>query len=105
MTRSEKLGALRRLQDRVDTARRELAVSGQGELLYMAPLNPADNDIVVVEADGFGEAEVSIVDGQYPVDYITKYCRLFATENQACDAAMQIVEKGASPSLVLGLAC
>ena len=47
--------------------------------------------MVVVEADGFGHATTSIVEGDYPFDYLTTFSKTFETEEDAENAADAIV--------------
>ena len=48
--------------------------------------------MVVVEADGFGHATTSVVEGDYPFDYFTTFAKTFETEEDAENAAQAIVE-------------
>ena len=48
---------------------------------------------IVVEADGIGGAKLLVVEGNYPIDYLTKSERAFATEDAACEAAEKLLEK------------
>ncbi len=86
------LEELRRLQSQVETLRRDLGISAPGTVLYSSSLRITDDDVVVVEADGFGGATTSIVEGNYPVDYITKAEKWFASEEEAINAADDVVD-------------
>jgi hypothetical protein len=46
--------------------------------------------LIVVEADGFGGATTMVVEGNFPIDFMTKVERVFATEQEAEEAAEQI---------------
>jgi len=87
MTRAEKLQELKALQARIDAIRRELGISAPGEVIYEADLDAISDDTVLVEADGFGGATTSIVRGNYPIDYTTKFQKSFPTEAEAEEAA------------------
>lgn len=48
---------------------------------------------IVVEADGLGGAKLLVVDGNYPIDYLTKSEKVFGTEDAACEAAEKLLDK------------
>lgn len=97
MNRSEKLAELRSLQARCDAIRQELEISTPGKVIYMAPVDVSTDDTVVVEADGFGGATTSIVEGNYPVDYFNKFEKSFPSEIEAERAAEEVVCLKATP--------
>ena len=70
MTSTEKLTELRGVQSRADAIRQQLEFNPPGKVTYLAPLDVVSDDTIVVEADGFGGATTSVVEGNYPVDYI-----------------------------------
>ncbi len=88
MTRSLKIQELRRLQNRADKLRKQLGFSKPGEIIcqYEHDLD----ELIVVEADGFGGAEVSRVEGNHPIDYSTHETRKCATEEKASQFAEQL---------------
>jgi hypothetical protein len=88
---------LRRFQARVDALRADLDFSPPG-VIWM---EDSDNGMIVVEADGFGSATTSIVEGNYPVDYCRNFEKRFATEKDAESAAVAIAAGKVSPSTVL----
>lgn len=91
MKRRFELKRLDQLDREADSIRKRLGISRAGEILYQAPQgNWSDND-VIVEAAGDGTARLLIVEGNYPIDYLIKKERLFATEDEACESADQIV--------------
>jgi hypothetical protein len=102
MTKDSKLAELRRLQRRVDILREELGFSRPSETTFVATSDGTDDDTVVVEADGFGGATTSVVVGNYPVDYFTRFERHFPTEQEAEAAAEAVAFSGNSPNNVLG---
>ncbi len=102
MKTSAKLAELRNLQNRADTLRKELGTSRPGEVTFLASCNGMGDDIVVVEADGLGGATTSVVVGNYPVDYLTKFERSFPSEREAEAAAEEIAFNGISPTDILG---
>ena len=97
MKANEKLTELRKLQSRVDSLREELKISSPGEVIFLAPLDEVEDDIVIIEADGFGGATTMVVEGNYPVDYLTKFERSFPSEEEAEAAAEDVAFNGISP--------
>jgi hypothetical protein len=90
--RNGKIKDLRTLQARADAIRKDLDFSRPGVILYQSWLNAVDGEMVVVEADGFGHATTSVVEGDYPFDYLTTFAKTFETEEDAENAAQAIVE-------------
>ncbi len=78
---------IKRLQDQLNEARRGMNVSASGIVLFRAELSYADDEVAIVEADGFGGAVLLIVEGNYPVDYNIRDKRHFPTEAEAVRAA------------------
>jgi hypothetical protein len=101
MNSTEKLAELRVLQARVDATCEELGFSPTSDVTFIAPLQVCSNDIVVVVADGYGGATTSVVEGNYPVDYVTKFERFFTSESEAENAAEKLAFHAASPRQVL----
>jgi hypothetical protein len=101
MNTRQKLKKLRRLQRGVDALRQELRISRPGEVIYEADLDVTSDDTVVVEADGFGGATTSIVRGNYPVDYSTRFEKFFKTETEAETAAEELASHRGTPRQVL----
>src|SRR3989442_345975 len=99
MKRNEKLKRLRKLQAELDTIRHELGIGAPNEVLYLAPLDYCDEEVIVV-ADGFGAATASVVDGNYPIDFFTRYEKEFTSETAALRAAERVVDEQASPAEV-----
>ncbi len=98
---SARLAELRILQKRADALRKELGISRPGEVIFLASYDGIDDDVVIVEADGFGGAKTRIVEGNYPVDYVTKFERSFPSEHQAEAAAEKVAFGGISARRVL----
>jgi hypothetical protein len=98
---TERITRLRELQQEADSIRTELGVSPPGRILYLAAPNVLSNEIIVVEADGFGGATTRVAEGHFPVDYYAKYERVLETERAAEEAAEQIVDEKRSPAIVL----
>jgi hypothetical protein len=92
---------LRRLQAEIDRIRAKLAISAPGEVLYRASLDVCGDDEIVVEADGFGGAATSVVEGNFPMDYQTHYAKKFRTEEAALHAAEAIEEERAEAEVIL----
>jgi hypothetical protein len=86
-----KLERLRNLEKAVGALRDELAISPLGEILFEASQSVWPERDVVVEADGRGGATLMVVQGNYPVDYLTLRQQQFVTEDDACEAAEQLV--------------
>jgi hypothetical protein len=82
------------LQNQLDELRERLKVSERGEILYRSDLSYGDYEVVMVEADGFGGGVLRVVEGNYPVDYLTRDERVFSTEAEAARAA-EILRKKA----------
>jgi hypothetical protein len=101
MRTTEKLQELKTLQARMDALRRDLGISAPGEITYQAALDVTSDDTVVVVADGFGTATTSIVEGNCPVDYTTKFERFFASESEAESAAEQLASHRGNPRQIL----
>src|SRR5262245_14797879 len=88
ISKAEKLAKLRTLQIMADAIREQLGISATGRVLYQSAL--PDDSLIVVKADGIGGATTLVVEGNYPIDYMTKFDREFATEREAEDVAEQI---------------
>lgn len=99
MNKAARMEKLKRLQTQVDAIRAELGISQPGAILFQSP----GDELLVVVADGFGGAMVSILEGNYPVDYSTKLERFFDSERDAESAAEAVVTGKASASAILGV--
>jgi hypothetical protein len=97
MNKAARLVELKSLQIKADAIRAELRIGAPGAILFQAH----GDDLIIVEADGFGRAVTSIVEGNYPVDYCIKFERLFESEQEAEAAADAVATGKASPSAVL----
>ena len=86
MPENEILLRLRRLQSEVDEIRRHLGFGSPGSVLYRAQPTPYEEQFIVVEADGFGGARTSTVEGNYPIDFLVLLEETFATEAAAIAA-------------------
>jgi len=71
---------LKQLELESRNIRQRLGISSPNTVIYQAFLNAADNEKVVVEADGFGGATLSIVDGNYPIDFLCLRETKFSSE-------------------------
>ncbi|MEW6542769.1 MAG: hypothetical protein AB1411_04065 [Nitrospirota bacterium] len=99
MSRDQQLKQLKRLQAEVDAIRRDMGISAPDAVLYLSPLYALEDEVVVVEADGFGGATTCVVEGNYPVDYITKFEKHFVSEEKALRMAEDLVEQIVSPNM------
>ena len=91
MSLQEKLQKLGDLQKEADAIREDLGISAPKAVVYMSSLSAVGDEVVVVEADGFGGAKTSIVEGNYPIDFVIHYEKRFSTEAEAVDAAEKLV--------------
>lgn len=91
-----KLKELKRLQNEIDALRKELSISQQGEVTFLASRNGSNDEVVVVEADGLGRATVRVVTGNYPVDYCVQFEKSFSNEPSAETAAESLAFGGPS---------
>jgi len=101
MRTQDSLARLKRLQAEVNFIRRKLRISAPNAVLHLSSLDICGDDLVVVEADGFGGATTSIVEGNYPIDYLSRHAKKFDSEKAACDAAAEIVEQHVEPEVAL----
>jgi hypothetical protein len=98
---TDKIALLQRLQVEVDALDKDLGINPRGTVLYLAHLNLTGHDVLIVEADGCGGGTTSVVQGNYPVDYMTKLDKHFLTEEEAISAADTITERGVLPEIAL----
>jgi hypothetical protein len=92
MKKLRQLHKLAELERQSQAIRNDLKISLRNEVLYKAPQSTwSDNDIVV-EAGGQGGARLLIVEGNYPIDYLIKSERLFASEDEACEVATELTK-------------
>ncbi|MDF0665067.1 MAG: hypothetical protein P0119_03220 [Nitrospira sp.] len=91
MKRDHELRRVRRLQKEIDSIRRQLGLSSPGAVVYSSPLRSLEDEVVVVEADGMGGATTCIIEGNYPIDFITKYEERFPSEEKAVRKAESLV--------------
>jgi len=101
MSNNDGITKLKRLQTEANRIRRKLQISPPSAVLYLASLGEWDDRRVIVEADGFGGATTSVVEGNYPIDYVSHYAKKFESEEEACDAAEDIAEQDSEPEAVL----
>lgn len=99
-TKTTSLKRLHKLEHQVETLRRQLGVSAQGETIFQAPKSMWSATDVVVEADGWGGANLLIVEGNYPADYFVHSKQFFQTEDEACEAAEGLITPTGFPSLL-----
>ena len=79
--------AVARLQKKLDLLRKRLGIADRGHILHRFDASYCDEEIIVVEADGFGGAVFRVVEGNYPVDFFTREEQMFPTEAEAMRAA------------------
>jgi hypothetical protein len=95
------IAKLKRLQTEADAIRGKLGINAPNTVLYFASLDACSDEQVVVEADGFGGATTSTVEGNYPLDYLTHHAKEFRSEEAAIRAAAEIVEQQVEPASIL----
>lgn len=88
MTRNEKIARLDELYAEEKTLREDLGIHAPLEGLMAGDI---DMDCALhVIADGLGGACVAVVEGNYPVDYLCRHEKHFATEKKAEEVAYRI---------------
>jgi hypothetical protein len=95
------LPKLKRLQAKIDGTRKKLKISAPKAVLYLQSTGGCDDPSVVVEADGYGGATTSVVEGRFPLEFVVHCSKRFSTEEAALAAATEIVEQGVEPTTVL----
>ena len=91
MNNETSLARLKELETESAAIRHRLGLSSPNAVIYQAPLNAVDDEIVVVEADGFGGATLSIVEGNYPIDFLCLRETRFVTERAAIEVAERLI--------------
>ena len=81
-----------RLQQQLDSLRQRLGISERGQILHRFDASYCDEEIILVEADGFGGAVLRVVEGNYPIDFLTREEQSFGTEAEAMDAAKNFLQ-------------
>lgn len=93
MNDEKSLARLKELEIESTGIRRRLGISSPNAVIYQAALNAVDDEIVIVEADGFGGATLTIVEGNYPIDFLCLRETKFATESAATEAAERLISR------------
>jgi hypothetical protein len=91
MSDGETLARLKHLHAESERIRKRLHISSPNSVIFRAAINPVDDEEVVVEADGLGGAKLSVIEGNFPIDFLSLRETGFATEAEAIMAAEQIV--------------
>jgi hypothetical protein len=86
MTANDQIAELRSLQARADAIRSRLGIQPPGTVTFLADGCGTDERILVA-ADGYGGATLIVVEGNYPVDYVTKLEESFPMETAATEKA------------------
>ena len=92
---------LQELDSKATNLRQKLGFSLPNKLLYRARPSMSVGWVAVVEADGKGGAWTSIVEGNFPLDYLALYERHFNSEAEATRVAQDVVQFRADPEVVL----
>ena len=95
MNDEESLIRLKRFHAEAERIRQRLHISSPNSIVFRAPLNPLDDEEVVVEADGLGGARLSIIEGNYPIDFLSLRETKFATERAAIRQAERLIDRAA----------
>ena len=91
MNDEESLVRLKELEHESAAIRQRLRISSPNAVIYQAAVNAVDQEVVVVEADGLGGATLSVVEGNYPIDFLTLREMRFTTEHAAIEAAEGLI--------------
>ena len=89
----ESLARLKQLESESAMIRQRLRISIPNTVIFRASVDPIEGEDVVVEADGFGGATLSIVEGNYPIDFLSLRETRFATESAAIQAAEGLINR------------
>lgn len=81
--------------------RLQLGFHAPGALLYRELLDIYGGSSIVVEADGFGGASTSVVQGDFPVDFLARYTKKFDSEKAATRAAEAVATRHTPPEGIL----
>ena len=90
MSNEERLIRLKRLHTETERIRQRLHISSPNSIIFRAPVNPLDDEEVVVEADGVGGARLSIIEGNYPIDFLSLREMKFESERAAIREAERL---------------
>jgi hypothetical protein len=90
MNKIQQLRKLAKLERQSQQIRDDLKISRPNEILYCAPQSTWSDNNIVVEAGGQGDARLLVVEGNFPIDYLIKSERIFASEDEACEAADEL---------------
>jgi len=95
MNDAESLAKLKQLHSESENIRQRLGISPPNSVIFRASIDPVEDEEVVVEADGFGGAKLSVVEGNYPIDFLSLRETRFATERRAIRAAEWLASRAA----------
>jgi len=91
MNDERSLAHLKQIESEGAAIRERLGISLPNTVIYQAFLNSVDDEKVVVEADGFGGATLSVVDGNYPIDFLCLRETKFSSEHTAVREADRLI--------------
>jgi hypothetical protein len=95
MNDEKSLTRLKQLETESAEIRQRLGISSPNTVIYQASINTIDDETLVVEADGFGAATLSIVEGNYPIDFLCLRETRFPSEREAIRAAERLTDGAA----------
>ena len=95
MNETEAIARLKQLESESTAIRQQLGISHPNAIIFRASIDPVEDQDVVIEADGFGGAMLSIVEGNYPIDFLCLRETRFPTERAAVEAAERLINRAA----------
>jgi hypothetical protein len=95
MNDDESIARLKELEKESATIRQRLGLSPPNTVIFRASIDPIEDEDLMIEADGFGGATLSIVEGNYPIDFQCLRETRFPTERAAIEAAEHLINRTA----------
>jgi hypothetical protein len=95
MNDQARLARLKQLERESAVIRQQLGISAANAVIYQASINAVDDETIVVKADGFGGATLSIVEGNYPIDFLCLRETRFRSERAAVQEAERLTDGAA----------
>lgn len=88
-TRDADLRRLKAIEKEAEELREKLGISKAGEVIWQSGVF---DGLLLVEATGDGSAVLMYVEGNYPMDYISKEQKKYTSEERATDDARRLME-------------
>ena len=86
---------------REETAGAGLGIGVPGEVLYLADLDMCGEKQMVMKVYGFEGAVTNIIEGKFPIDYLTCHKKRFEKESFVLDSAEKLAEGMVDPETIL----